>query len=182
LALIHEHLQLFYVALWHDPGISTLQLALHIQFVLGLLMRALRFLDLGFRLGDVGFRGHHGGIDFSNLAFGRFKRRLLFRAIQPEDHVSLGDRRTEADVDFRHTPRRLGKNRHRSEEQRGGAGRGMEIEDHRYQRDRQHQTSRDAPSELIPDRIERDLLAEPLVLDIAAVEIIGEDRHKGAND
>src|ERR1700737_392686 len=58
----------------------------------------------------------------------------------------------------------------------------MKIEDHGYQRDRKHQTSGDAPSELVPDRIERDLLAEPLVLDIAAVEIIGEDRHKGAND
>src|SRR5258707_6888646 len=57
----------------------------------------------------------------------------------------------------------------------------MKIEDHRYQRDRQHQTSGDAPSELIPDRIERDLLAKPLVLGIAAVEIIRDDRHKGAN-
>src|SRR5437899_11489628 len=57
----------------------------------------------------------------------------------------------------------------------------MKIEDHGYQRDRKHQTSDDAPSELVPNRIERDLLAEPLVLDIAAVEIIGEDRHKGAN-
>src|SRR5258706_13299275 len=57
----------------------------------------------------------------------------------------------------------------------------MKIEDHRYQRDRQHQTSGDAPSELVPDRIERDLLAKPLVLGIAAVEIIGEDRQNGAN-
>ena len=144
-------------------------------------MGALRFLDLGFRLCDVGFRGYRRRIDFSDLAPGRFKRRLLFRTIQPEDHVSLGDRRTEADVDFRHTPRRLWKNRNRPEEQRGAGGRGMKIEDHRYQRDRKHQTSDDAPSELVPDRIERDLLAKPLVLDIAAVEIIGEDRHKGAN-
>src|SRR5258708_3116334 len=57
----------------------------------------------------------------------------------------------------------------------------MKIEDHRYQRYRKHQTSDDAPSELVPNRIERDLLAKPLVLDIAAVKIIGEDRHKGAN-
>src|ERR1700688_2805833 len=57
----------------------------------------------------------------------------------------------------------------------------MKIEDHRYQRDRKHQTSGDAPSELVPDRIERDFLAKPLVLDITAVEIIGQDRHKGAN-
>src|SRR3954467_14573345 len=57
----------------------------------------------------------------------------------------------------------------------------MKIEDRRYQRYRKHQTSNDAPSELVPDRIERDLLAEPLVLGIAAVEIVGEDRHKGAN-
>src|SRR5882724_9186519 len=57
----------------------------------------------------------------------------------------------------------------------------MKIKDHRYQRDRKHQTSNDAPSELVPDRIERDLLAEALVLGIAAIEIIGEDRHKGAN-
>src|SRR5256714_13271861 len=57
----------------------------------------------------------------------------------------------------------------------------MKIEDRRYQRYRKHQASNDAPSELVPDRIERDLLAEPLVLGIAAVEIVGEDRHKGAN-
>src|SRR5258708_40184372 len=57
----------------------------------------------------------------------------------------------------------------------------MKIEDHRYQRYRKHQTSDDAPSELVPDRIERDLLAKPLVLDIAAVKVIGKDRHKGAN-
>src|SRR5437868_10452076 len=57
----------------------------------------------------------------------------------------------------------------------------MKIEDHRYQRDRKHQTSDDAPSEFVPDRIERDLLAEPLVLDIAAVEIVGQNGEKGAN-
>jgi hypothetical protein len=89
--------------LWHDPGIATLQLALHVQFVLGLLMRTLRFLDLGFRLRDVGFRRYQRGIDLGDLALGRFERRLLLRAIKPEDHVALGDRRTEADVDFRHT-------------------------------------------------------------------------------
>src|ERR1700738_869990 len=58
----------------------------------------------------------------------------------------------------------------------------MKIEDHRYQRDRKHQTSSNAPSELVPYRIERDLLAKTLVLDIAAVKIIGKDRYKGAND
>src|SRR5215203_198281 len=58
----------------------------------------------------------------------------------------------------------------------------MKIEDRRYQRYRKHQTSNDTPPELVPDRIQRDLLAEALVLGIAAVEIIGKDRHKGAND
>src|ERR1700722_2587829 len=58
----------------------------------------------------------------------------------------------------------------------------MKIEDHRDQRHRKHQTSGDTPSKLIPDRIERDLFAKPLVLDIATVKIIGKDRHKGAND
>jgi len=103
LTLIHQHLQLFDVALRHDPGIATLQFALHIQLVPGLLMRALRFLDLGFRLCDVCFSRQHRGIDFGDLALGRFERRLLFRAIEPEDYVALGDRRTELDVDFRHT-------------------------------------------------------------------------------
>ena len=55
----------------------------------------------------------------------------------------------------------------------------MKVEDHRDQRDREHQASDDAISQFEPDRIERDFVADALSLPIAAIEIIRKYRQQG---
>ena len=58
----------------------------------------------------------------------------------------------------------------------------MKVEDHRDQRDREHQAADDAKSQLEPNRIERDFVAEALSLPIAAIEIVRKDREGGAEE
>ena len=53
----------------------------------------------------------------------------------------------------------------------------MKIEDHRDQRDGEHQAGDDAKSQFEPDRKERDLVAEALALPIAAIEIVRQYRE-----
>ena len=72
-----QHLELFDVTLRDDAGIASLQFALGVQFIRGLLIVALGLLDLSFRLENIRLRGQHGGIDLGNLAPRRFQRRLL---------------------------------------------------------------------------------------------------------
>ena len=59
-------------------------------------------------------------------------------------------------------------------------GRRVVVEDHRDQPDGEHQAGSDAPPEFEPDRVERDLLADPLSLAIAAIEIVRQDRQQRA--
>ena len=61
-------------------------------------------------------------------------------------------------------------------------GRRMKIEDHRDQRDREHQASDDAPPQFEPDRKERDFVAEALSLPVAAIEIVRQDRHAASRE
>ena len=56
----------------------------------------------------------------------------------------------------------------------------MEIEDHCDQRDGEHETGDDAPSQFEPHRIERDLVAETLSLPVAAIEIVRKYRQQRA--
>ena len=56
----------------------------------------------------------------------------------------------------------------------------MIIEDHRDQRDGQHQAGDDAKSQLEPDRIQRDFVPDALSLPIAAVEIVRKYRQERA--
>ena len=71
LAAGDSHLELFDVALRHDAGVALLQLALDVQFVLRLFQPALCFLELAFRLQNIGLRRQHRSVDFSDLALGR---------------------------------------------------------------------------------------------------------------
>ena len=56
----------------------------------------------------------------------------------------------------------------------------MIVEDHRDQQHGEDQAAGDAPPQLEPDRVERDLLAEPLSLPVAAEEIVRKDRQHRA--
>ena len=58
----------------------------------------------------------------------------------------------------------------------------MIVEDHRDQRDREHQAGDDAKSQLEPHRKERDLLADPFALPVAAIEIIRKYRQQRAEE
>ena len=142
---------------------------------LRLLQRALGFLKLAFRLQDIGLRRQHGGVDFGDLAPGCFQRRLLLRIVQPEDHIALLDGGAQFNVYLRHPAVGFGKNGYGAIVQRRRRGRRMIVEDHRDQRDREHQAGDDAKSQLEPHRKERDLLADPLALPVAAIKIIRED-------
>ena len=106
-----------------------MQFALHIQLILGLLNAALRLLNLTFRFQHVGFCSDQRGVDFGDLPAGRLQCGLLLRAVQPEDHGTLGDGRAVIVKDLGDTPVGFGEDRYRPEEQGCGAGRRMEVED-----------------------------------------------------
>ena len=164
------HLQLFDVALRNNAGIAPLQFALGVEFVRCLLQRAFCLLKLAFRLHDIGLRRHHGGIDFGDLALGRQQRGFLLGAVEFEKHVTLLDGRADIDVNLRHPAVYFGHDRDGPVVQRRRRRRRMIVEDHRDQRDREHQAADDAISQLEPNRIERDFVAEALSLPIASVK------------
>src|SRR5205085_6638579 len=112
----------------------------------------------------------------------RLQRRFLLRTVQLEDEGAFLNGTAETDMDLGDAAGSFGKDRNRPEEQRRAGGRRMEIENERDQRDGQHQAGNDAPPELEPDRVERDLPAEALSLREVAVEIIRKDRHQRAQD
>src|SRR5262249_11011753 len=109
----------------------------------------------------------------------RLRGRLLSRAIQLEERLSLGDRTAKANVDFGHASGRLGNDRNGSVERRHAARRGMVVKDHRNQGHRENEASRYAPPQLEPHRVQRYFAPQALALDISAVEIIGYDRQQG---
>src|SRR5438128_208991 len=100
LPLIDQHLQLLDVALRHDAWVAPLQLALGVQFVLGLLVIGLGLPDLGFHLDHVGARTDKGRIDLGNLALRGLYGGLLLRTVEPEEDVPFFHGFADADVYF----------------------------------------------------------------------------------
>src|SRR6516225_475648 len=90
---VSKNLQLVDVALRDDPRIAPLQLFLHLQLILGLLIVALRLLQLSLCLGDVHACGDERGINLGYFAPGGLDGRFLFRTVQPEQHGAFGNRR-----------------------------------------------------------------------------------------
>ena len=103
-ASVDHNQQLLDVTLRHDAGIAPLQLALHIEFVPGLLQVGCGLLGLGLRLCDVDFRCDELGVDLGDLAFGGLECGLLLGAIEREQHVALLDRRAVVDLHFTTRP------------------------------------------------------------------------------
>src|ERR1700753_263776 len=58
----------------------------------------------------------------------------------------------------------------------------MKIENQGDQGYRQQQARRDAPSQLEPDRIERNLLSQPLALSVAPIKEVRENREDGTKE
>src|ERR671910_3088889 len=83
-------------------------------------------------------------------------------------------------MDLRDAPDRLGNDGNGSEEEGGSLGRWMIVEHHCDQADGEHQAGGYPPSQLVPHGVERDFLAEPLALNIAAIKIVRENRQKRA--
>ena len=79
---------------------------------------------------------------------------------------------------LRHPAIGFGKNGYGAIVQRRGRCRRVIVEDHRDQRDREHQAGDDAKSQFEPHRKQRDLLADPLALPVAAIEIIRKYRQQ----
>ena len=69
----YGHLEFFNVALWHNARIALLQFAFGVDFIRSLLQGAFCFLELAFRLKNIGLRRQHGGIDFGDFPVGRLQ-------------------------------------------------------------------------------------------------------------
>ena len=103
-AAFDKNLELLDFALRDDTRIASLQLLLGLQFVHGLLVRALGLLDLAFSLQEIGLRHHQLRLDLRNLAPRGLHSRLLLRAVQPEDRRSFGDWTAKANIDLGDAP------------------------------------------------------------------------------
>src|SRR5215207_9833521 len=181
-AALHGDLEFFDVPARHHAGIAPLQLLLGLQFINGLLVGTLGLLDLAFRRHDVSARDHHRRINLGDLATGGLSGCLLLLAIQPEDRSAFRDPIVHPNIDLSDPPVDFRNDGDRSEVRYDvGCGRVI-IEDHRDQPYGEHQAERDAPSELEPDGVERDFLAEPLSLDVAAEEIVWKDGQKRTHE
>src|SRR5262249_4009956 len=155
--------------------ISLVKLLLGLQFVHGLLVRALGFLELTVSLYNVGSSYRHFRFDFLDLAARSLYRSLLLRAVQPEDRRPLCNRAAITDKNLGNAPVCFGKDRDSSEEKRD-VGRGWVVVknycDQAYGKD---QAAGDAPPEFEPDRVEGYFLADPFSLDIPSVKIVRQN-------
>ena len=142
---VDENLQLFDVPLRNDTGVAPLQLGLHIHLILSLLKRTLRLLDLAFRFHHIRLCSDQRRIDFGDLAPGRLRGRFLLglsslNITSPLATGALKSGRTSAT-----RPDGFGQNRDRPEEQGRRAGRRVEIENQRDERNREHQAGTRCP-------------------------------------
>jgi hypothetical protein len=98
-----QHLELFDVTLRDNAGIAFLEFALGVQLIRSPLVGSLCFLDLSIRLENIRLRRQQGGIDFGNLAPGRFQCCFPLCTVELEDHVTLLDGSADgSNVNFRH--------------------------------------------------------------------------------
>ena len=81
-------------------GIASLQFLLGLEFVYGLLVGALRLLNLSFSLHYLGLRHHHLCVSLRNFPPRTLRCGLLLRAVQPEDRRSFADWAAYANVDL----------------------------------------------------------------------------------
>jgi hypothetical protein len=56
----------------------------------------------------------------------------------------------------------------------------MEVEDGCYEQDGKQKTAGNSPSELKPDGIDVDFLADPFALDVSPIEIVRKERKQRA--
>src|SRR6185503_5726486 len=114
-------------------------------------------------------------INFGNFAPRRFDRSLLLRTVQSEERSSLGDRTAIANINLSDASYRFRNNWDGSEVKRDVGGGRMIVEDDRNQAHGQNDAGCNAPPQLKPHRVECDLPSQPLSLNIAAKEIIGQN-------
>ena len=150
------------------------KLALGFQFFDGLLIGALRFLDLSVSGFELDLRLLHRGIDLGDPPPCRFESCFLLRAVELEDRLPRLHLVANIYIDLLDATASLRQKRHGTEERDGVLGRWMIVEDQRDQEHRQDQAGDDPPAQLEPDRIKRDLVAEPPPLCIAAEQVVGQ--------
>ena len=91
------------------------------------------------------------GIDLRDLAARRLERGFLLAAVEAEDGIALLHLAAHADIDLCHAAAAFGQDRDRPEVGRHVGRRGVIVEHHGDQADRQHEAGRDAPAQLEPD-------------------------------
>src|SRR5215203_4405312 len=181
-AALDGDLKLLDIPARHNARVAPLQLLFGLQFINGLLVGTLGLLDPAFRRHDVRARDHHRRINLGDLATGGLNGCFLLRAIQPEDRGAFRDPIVHPNIDLGNAPVDF-RNDGDGPEVRYDVGRGRVIvEDHRDQPYGEHQAERYAPSELEPDGEKRNLLAEPLSLDVAAEEIVWKDGQERTDE
>src|SRR4051812_47309361 len=182
LAAFYGDLKLLDVPASHDAGVAPLQLLFGLQFINGLLVGALGLLDLAFRRHNVSARNHQRGVNLGNLATGGLSSCLLLLAIQPENRSAFLNPIIHSNVNLSNAPVDFWNNWDRSEV-RDDIGRGWVIvENRRDQPYGEQQTKYDAPPQLEPDGEKRNLLTEPLALDIAPEEVVWKDGQKRTDE
>ena len=100
LATLQSDLEFLDVAECDIACIASLQLSLGFEFVQGLLMGALRLLNLSFSLQYVGSRNQHLCVSLRNFAPRTLRCGFLFGAVQPEERRPFADRAACANVDL----------------------------------------------------------------------------------
>src|SRR4051812_20223488 len=181
-AALHGDLEFFDIPAGNHARVAPLQLLFGLQFINGLLVGTLGLLDLAFRCHDVSARDHQRGVDLGDLATGGLSGCLLLLAIQPEDRSAFRDPIVHPNIDLSDPPVDFWDDWDRSEV-RDDVGRGWVIvENRRDQPYGEQQTKYDAPPQLEPDGEKRNLLTEPLALDIAPEEVVWKDGQKRTDE
>ena len=126
------------------------------------------------------FGGGKGGDNLSELGLCRDNRGLFPVAIQPEDRITRLYILIVLDKDFFDPPAFFRQDGDRAKKRGHVARAGVVIKHDREKRDRQHRAGGDPVAQLVPDREEIDLVADPLALKITTDQIIGQDRDQRA--
>ena len=152
------------------------------ELVDGLPVGALRPADLRVRDHQLAFGQLNRRADLGELALGSVQAGFLLGVVQPEDRLTGFYLVADVDEDLLDPARSFGKDRHGPVERDHIAGRRMEIEDHRQQKNGQEQAGGDPVAKLEPDRVERDVGADLFPLAVAAVEEIRKNGEHRAQE
>src|SRR4029079_4124507 len=123
---------------------------------------------------------NHCSVNLGDPFVGGFECGFLLGIAEPEQGRTLSHVATETYIDLLDASVCFRKNGDRAKKGGDVFGRRVEVKDHRNQSDCKHYTSGNSVSELVPYRVKRNLLTEPLALTITTIKIVRQDCEQGA--